>query len=348
MKDLNRYLKQATRGLPRTQKESLWNELETDILERVSHLRNFGLTEQEALQKTLKQFGAAQSIQKGMHQVYVIPRMTRWLTGLMAAGSLIAISSAAAGTPIATHAVGWTYLYAALDDLESQLKEQHVYVKQSSTALDLGLPSGQKLSLPLTEFNLQDNHLVLNNLLDAALRANLKVTVKGWETLNVQIGTLNLALQPPIKATQTYRLWEGEQLPNFKSWYEEAAIGWFQYGLYKKDAALAKFTPVLEANSTIKGHNPALANQIVAAAIYREGYSVYAQATRVDPQGNYTLKIPSGDYRLLPERRAVQNNTLGLLVFSGAYTSGASKPFKILPTRLKQLKVQAEQTIQVK
>ncbi|GEM46527.1 permease prefix domain 1-containing protein [Deinococcus cellulosilyticus] len=348
MRELQRYLQQATRGLPAHQKQDLWQELEADILERVGHLRSFGLTEQEALQKTLAQFGAAHSIQQGMHQVYTVPRVTRWFAGLMATGSLVVLSSAAATTTIATHAFGWTYLYAALDDLKQQLTEQQVKVEQSQSALNLVLPAGQQVSLPLTEFNHQDNHLVLNNLLDAALRANLNISVTGWETLNVQLEQVKLTLSAPIKATRTYRLWEGEQQSNFKSWYQEAARGWFEYGLYKKDAALAKSTPLLTADSTLKGHNPALANQIVAAAVYREGHEVYTDATKVDAQGNYTLKVPSGTYRMLPRRADVQNNTLGLMVFSGKYTSGASKPFTIIPTQQKQLKVQARQTVQVK
>lgn len=351
MKELTHYLKQATRGLPRAQKQDLWNELEADILERVSHLRSFGLNEQEALQKTLAQFGAPQSIQKGMHQVYILPRMTRWLAGMLAAGSLIAISSAAASTPIATQSSGLTYLRASLHDLETQLREQNVIVKRSNTALDLVFPSGQKLSLPLTKFNLQDNRLMLNNLLDAALRANLKVTVGGWDTLKVQIEQVELTLEPSTRATQTDPLGTEKNLNNFKSWYEEAALGWLHPELHQKAAALTQITP--EVSSTLKGQSPDLANQIVAAAIYSKGQLVYVQATQVDPQGGYTLKVPAGTYRLRPGQNHAQNpelqdSFLRLMVYSGVYTSGARKPFKILPTQMKQLKVQAQQTLQLK
>ncbi|GGJ45472.1 permease prefix domain 1-containing protein [Deinococcus roseus] len=89
MNALNHYLKQATRGLPRKQKIELWQELEADILERTNQHRAFGMTEHEALQKTLAQMGQPAAIQKGMQQVYLMPRITRFGAGTLLSGVLL-------------------------------------------------------------------------------------------------------------------------------------------------------------------------------------------------------------------------------------------------------------------
>lgn len=75
MNDLERYLKQASRGLPRRERERVREELRSSILERAAEHQVGGASEQEALQLALCEFGDPAPLGVGMRRIHLWPQV---------------------------------------------------------------------------------------------------------------------------------------------------------------------------------------------------------------------------------------------------------------------------------
>lgn len=224
MKELHSYLKQATRGLPRIQKEDLWSELETDILERVSQLRSFGLSEQEALRKTLKQFGASQSIQQGMHQIYLLPKITRWAVGMLCTGMMLVSASSVPEISIIEQPpvpycktgklsppqcgaqkgfidnswleVGELRKQLAAAGVNSEIKNHTLHLQFPERTIKISLTSSFTFPSPVTVFEQQGKtYLNIARLLDILIwKLQTPVVLKGVNNPVLTIGNVQLRL----------------------------------------------------------------------------------------------------------------------------------------------------------
>ncbi|WP_339097768.1 permease prefix domain 1-containing protein [Deinococcus sp. VB343] len=76
MNDLDRYLKTATQGLPSVEKERLTEELRGSVLERAAELQVSGMTEQQALEAALREFGDPRPLAAGMRGVHLWPKVS--------------------------------------------------------------------------------------------------------------------------------------------------------------------------------------------------------------------------------------------------------------------------------
>lgn len=336
-KALKRYLKQATRGLPRKQRNDLWQELEMDIQERVQLHRAFGMTEEEALKKTLASLGQPSAIQKGMHQVYTLPRVTRITTLTLMAGLVLLPGMRAVASVVANGQTKNTYLMVPFEQLVESLQAQEVQVQTDDNQLSVTLPSGKTFVQPITPYNRQaglTEDFVLNNWLDTALRNGIAVKVSGWETLKFDLEGLTVEVQLP----------EGQQ--NFKSWYQEAVQNWLDF---KTSGATSK--PALKAQSTLNIQKPELAGKVVAVAAFQKGHAIYADVAVADEQGRLALKVPAGEYQMLqetPTSHSTRNNALVLLSFKGVYAAGGTKPFQVVSSSLKgQVRLKNQQALKV-
>ena len=83
MNDLERYLDQASRGLPRRERQRVREELRSSILERAAEHQVSGVSESEALKLALREFGDPVPLGAGMRRIHLWPQVG-FLSGLAA------------------------------------------------------------------------------------------------------------------------------------------------------------------------------------------------------------------------------------------------------------------------
>ena len=100
MNQLERYLKQATRGLPRQEKQRVTEELRGSLLERATEWQLTGKSETEALHLALQEFGDPAPLAAGMRRVHTLPKVVFPVTVLGTVGVLLlTFPRPAAGIP---------------------------------------------------------------------------------------------------------------------------------------------------------------------------------------------------------------------------------------------------------
>jgi|GEM_PF-2186106 len=97
-KALELYLNLACAGLYRLERQTVRDELEANLLERVREFQVMGCSRNVALDKALEEFGAPSSVNRGMREVYIMPKVMKGgaLAGLIVVGTYLAISSSSA------------------------------------------------------------------------------------------------------------------------------------------------------------------------------------------------------------------------------------------------------------
>lgn len=75
MKDLDRYLDRATRGLPKVERLRVREELRGSVLERAAEHHLAGLSEGDALRLALREFGDPVPLASGMRRIHLWPRL---------------------------------------------------------------------------------------------------------------------------------------------------------------------------------------------------------------------------------------------------------------------------------
>jgi hypothetical protein len=77
MNQLEHYLKTATRGLIGKRKLEVREELEAHILERTRNLQLLGLSQEDAISKSIQELGTAQAMNFKMMEVHTMPTFLR-------------------------------------------------------------------------------------------------------------------------------------------------------------------------------------------------------------------------------------------------------------------------------
>lgn len=77
MSELDRYLRRATRGLWGRKKREMWSELEEHALERAHALQVFGLREEDALSRALRDLGPAEAVAGALNGVHTMPSILK-------------------------------------------------------------------------------------------------------------------------------------------------------------------------------------------------------------------------------------------------------------------------------
>ena len=91
MKEVEQYLKSATRGLWGRKRQEVREELEAHIQERVVAYRIAGLDEEDATERTLRELGHPREVSAGMAKIYTLP--TLFETSLLAAAACVLAAS---------------------------------------------------------------------------------------------------------------------------------------------------------------------------------------------------------------------------------------------------------------
>ncbi len=96
---LERYLNSACTGLFGLERETVHDELEANLLERVRDFQVMGCAREKALERALEEFGAPGRVSRGMREVYILPSVLKGgaLLGVLSMGAYLAVGSSVAG-----------------------------------------------------------------------------------------------------------------------------------------------------------------------------------------------------------------------------------------------------------
>ncbi len=118
MKEVEQYLKSATRGLWGRKHKEVREELEAHIQERVMAHRMAGLNEQDATERTLRELGHPREVSAGMARIYALP--TLFETSLLATAACV-VAVTLSSSSLAQSVVGSFYFpsEACIQEIES-------------------------------------------------------------------------------------------------------------------------------------------------------------------------------------------------------------------------------------
>lgn len=156
---IEKYLKQATRGLPTPLRKSVQGELRADIEQRMLDHLIAGFSREEALQQALVALGRPEIISKGMQMVHVSPQLTRWgAVTLLAGALLLAAHTTAQGVQVVTEGLlpnctstrqpsagyfcysNWREkTWVSLDALKKQLQDQGAQLREETATYQMAV-----------------------------------------------------------------------------------------------------------------------------------------------------------------------------------------------------------------
>ena len=162
---LERYIRQATRGLYGEKRARVVRELRGNLEGRINEFLAFGDSRERAVERALLEFGAAGVVSRGMREVHVMPILNKWtvaagMLGIMAFLSLSATASGVkftldAPVPVCEHTSVGTLKanpcairgtsWLELDSLLEVLKSQGVRVEREAKT---GLATQVQLFFP--------------------------------------------------------------------------------------------------------------------------------------------------------------------------------------------------------
>ncbi|MFC4455101.1 permease prefix domain 1-containing protein [Deinococcus sonorensis] len=211
MKQTERYLKQATRGLWGQQRQALRAELHGHIQERIAEFRLGGLSVEDAERQTLRELGVPAQVSTGMLGVHALPALGK-------AGALSALLATALLTmlPLGSAQVKGIYrgLYEAQGKFNSwpgaflDFEQLRAAIEQAGGTLSgpahdptITIP-GAPRSMPLntakspgaTFQQAQKTYVNTDLLLDALLNSGADLSVHGWTKPVLQAGATRIGI----------------------------------------------------------------------------------------------------------------------------------------------------------
>lgn len=233
MTDLERYLKLATWGLPRRQRDDVRSELEEHVLERAAGLQAFGVPEDEAVKRALAELGPPERVCTGMNGVYLMPKImkltalstivvTLSLAGMTSGGAQVTTTDRRPQTPtcaqsskpltsderitvVRTEGTLTCYVfkdsgsyqgvYLSLDSLEQVLRSQGVQVRKQGATTSFKFPNARREATPRVSFSQNGDRFI--SLAQTALNfgnLGLPVRLSGWTNPTVSIGSVDFKI----------------------------------------------------------------------------------------------------------------------------------------------------------
>jgi len=358
-RELERYLKQATRGLYGAARKDVWNELEQDILERVRGSKAFGLSETQALNRALEQLGDPRAVSAGMASTYHFPVVFKGLALTLIGGAALFTFSSRAQQILKLEDSGFglpgTSLTVKKLDLQKAIEAEGLKISPGKVDKQLGvevgstltLPNGKRVLIPLQYTRIpttEENPSVpLYPVLNQIRSAGYSVEISGWNKLHITSSLFKLTLEPVGKEN------------SFINWYRFEGARWASNGLFDQFMAGEIENPAL-----IEGRRPDLAGKVVVAVTVTRSAvsnplvyyinngqqevqckaqqpraSAYADAVQVSADGHYALRVIGGVVaeKSIPKvprtvAQACTPQAIPTGVFLAIFEQGIFKPLK--------------------
>jgi hypothetical protein len=190
--ELERYLKDATRGLWGKKKLEVREELEAHVLEQAHKLELQGLNHTDAIQKVLEQIGPANIVSSGMIGVHTMPNVLR--TTL----ALASISVASAMLVNTAQAFAYTILFG-VPEFRNVLESANLQVKDTGADLEVKYPGSEKtiqiktFDFPIPNENTTIRSVSFSQFMDSTAReSKLPVRLQGWSPTTMQVGSIQI------------------------------------------------------------------------------------------------------------------------------------------------------------
>ena len=217
MTDLEKFLRQASRGLWGRERQTVRRELESHVRHRANRYEISGSSETEAIKRAIEDLGDARAISAGMRQTYTIPNTIR-------AGVLLAALTTFVfmGTQLSTAQVTGFPTPACLKlnpsgysaNMQENLKEQdfalscepnYLWVATNSfrSALE---PLGVKFTeLVMGAYEIRfpnglpfrtggNEGILVFDFVEILKKTNLPVKIEGWDNPTITVGKTSFAL----------------------------------------------------------------------------------------------------------------------------------------------------------
>ena len=207
MKQSERYLRRATRGLWGERKRALRAELQGHIDERVLDFRLGGLSDEEAEARTLRELGVPQRVSGGMLRVHTLPALGRAgaLSLLLVTALLGVVTQSAAqvksiyGNVSNMGATG----YLDFEQFRAALEEAGGKVDGRSGDAAVTVPGAPRPAYPLhaggwpgaTLIQGGRTYLQTDALIGVLLNSGADVQLSGWKNPTLQAGTSAITIQ---------------------------------------------------------------------------------------------------------------------------------------------------------
>ena len=217
-KQIEKYLKQSTRGLWGRKKAEVREELETHIEGRFNAYLIAGCSEADAVDKTLAELGRPSVVSTGMARVYTLPIMagSGLMLALCCALTILVLNASTAQTLQVSDTfpadecleseVCGNGIWISLEELKQAFEPQHIKVTESNNLMVLEFPNKKTFSISSLAstrsvfvsgktVNSKPGYITLGDLMKAlASRRDTAITVKGWDTPTITIDQVSLQM----------------------------------------------------------------------------------------------------------------------------------------------------------
>ncbi len=214
-KALERYLNSACSGLFGLERQTVRDELEANLLERVREFQVMGFVREVALERALEEFGAPGRVSRGMREVYVLPNLLKGgaFLGVLALGAYLALSSSVAlplsltyDGPCRENCAWMGMSYVSVNSLERELHAQGVRVTRDAKVMHATFPNGSsgQVTVQVNGAGRSDDAIFQRNaetyvpvgeLLNLAYSAKLPIHLSSLVNPTLTIGGVKLALE---------------------------------------------------------------------------------------------------------------------------------------------------------
>ena len=231
--DIERYLRSATRGLWGRKRREVREELAAHIEERTVAFRLAGLSEEDAVERSLREMGEPGEVSEGMTRIYTLPTLfgSGTLLAAVCAVAVIAFSdSSAQSLPMDYRWPAEICLEASAQalppkcktdepwlsaqELKENLEPLGVGVTKEKDSVTLAFPNAQPVRLTPPNINpeeygssldtlnptvqseqLRKDYYPLTTIInEIASQAGVPVKLEGWENLTLQVGEVAFQL----------------------------------------------------------------------------------------------------------------------------------------------------------
>lgn len=369
-KRIDDYLRKSTRGLWRHKRLEVKEELSAHIEGRVNAHLIAGLSEQEAIEKTLAELGQPKVVSTGMARLYTLPIMagSGFILAICCALTVLLLNASTAQilsvsslfpseecrqlkNPSDSNCATFD-IWISTESLQKALEPQGVKISEQHKLVNLEFPSGEKYPITIQgdfiniegrDIDSESGYITLNELIfGLALVPDSSIQIDGWEEPVLRINGVELQLSDkgsPVGG----RFFYGSYFMNSFSNYSSDGLISTLYTLVPSFVEVSSWTPnaniaQIRLSDFQKGNvygllailDPSDVSLLMIQTDIAFGFSV----APISDNGMLSFDVLSDDFDFNSDLKSLDINRTILVRLSGEFSNG--KPYEIVsPERIK-------------
>jgi hypothetical protein len=300
-KELETYLKNATRGLWGKRKLEVCEELEAHVLEQAHKLELQGFNKTDAIQNVLEQIGPANIVSRGMIGVHTMPNVFRAsiLIAALFTGTLTLTTSSIAQVSVSAilgqdNAV--SRLYLNVESFVKNLKQAGWSITQSNQGLEITI-AGKRAFVPWTDYNSRirkgQRELDIENAFGSLQKAGVRIEyMNALDKLAFRIHDKEITLDTDEMVSQNWNISKA----NHWAWaYLISKVG--NYEVTLRTTSDRQPLP----DSILEGKRADLAGKVITVSAFMRGsqpktFQVVTRNAVVGVDGTFEFQLPAGSF----------------------------------------------------